>query len=231
MGGVDGVVGTTLRFGRAELPVVGVVENTRMGGPTGDRRYDHQIYQSIYQTRPRLVSMSIMVRGDTAAAIPALHRRLVELAPTSAIDIVDDARSVIAFSYRRARFFALLLSAFMLSALTLASVGLYAMLANQVSRSMVEIGVRKSFGATATSIRMLTLRRGLVIAAAGIAAGMLLSLAAARALRGLLYEVAPLDAAAFAAGAIVIVVVAVAASLIPARRAAAIEPTEAFRRG
>ena len=229
MGGTERAVGTTVEMLGQDFLVVGVVEDTATGGPLGDQRYDHELYRSIYQHLPRLVSMSIITRGGTLAAAPHLRRRLTDLAPTSAVDIVDDAASLIAWTYRGSRFFMLLVSAFTASALALAAIGLYAILANQVTRSTMEIGVRKSFGATAGNIRALILRRGLTVAGAGLVLGLGLSLVAAHSLGSLLYGLPPLDVTSFAVAAVAVLLVAVAASLIPARRAASIEPGDVFR--
>jgi len=229
MGGADAAVGKTIRMFGREYSVIGVAGNVALGGPTGDPRHDLQVYQAIYQTRPRLVSMVIITRGDTLAAVPALRQRLAELAPTSAVDIVDDAQELMAWTYRGTRFLTLLVGAFTTSALALAAIGLFALLANLVARSTMEIGVRRSLGATASGIRALTLRRGLGVAGSGLAIGLLLSVFTARALEGLLYGVPAFDAAAFAAAAAVILLVAAGASLVPARRAAAVPPSEALR--
>jgi len=229
MGGVDRAVGATLGMLGIEHLVVGVVENTALGGPTGDLRHDLEVYRSIYEALPRLVSMDIITRGGTLPAVPELRRRLTELAPTSAVDIVDDAQEILAWTYRDVRFLTLLVGAFSASALALAAIGLYAILSNLVARSTMEIGVRKSLGASAGSIRALTLRRGLSVAGAGLMLGLAFSVPATRALGSLLYGLAPFDVASFAIAAFVIVAAAVAASLIPAHRAAAVEPSEALR--
>jgi len=226
MGGIDGAVGATLHMLGIEHLVVGVVENTAMRGPTRD---DLEVYISIYERLPRQVTMDIITRGGTLTAVPELRRRLTELAPTSAVDIVDDAHDVLAFTYRDVRFFTLLVGAFSASALALAAIGLYAILANLVARSTMEIGVRKSLGASAGSIRALTLKRGVRVAGMGLALGLASSVLATRALGGLLYGLAPFDITSFAIAAIVILAAAVAASLIPAQRAAAVEPSEALR--
>ncbi|MGD8816477.1 MAG: ABC transporter permease [Acidobacteriota bacterium] len=229
MGGVDAAVGQTIRMLDREYSVIGVVDNAALGGPTADQRHDLQVYHSIYQSLPRLASMVIITRGGTLAAVPALRQKLAELAPTSAVDIVDDAKELLAWTYRDTRFLTLLVGAFTTSALGLAAIGLFAVLSNLVARSTMEIGVRRSLGATAASIRLLMLRRGIGVAACGLAIGMALSLLTVQALEGLLYAVSTFDATAFAAAAAVILLVAIAASLIPARRAAAVSPSEALR--
>ena len=114
-------------------------------------------------------------------------------------------------------------------AVLVASVGLYAVVAYAVTRRTGEIGVRVALGATAQHVRRLVLREGARHVLLGSALGLLLGAAATRALRARLYGVGPVDAPTFVIAALVLVTVALLASWLPARRAAAIPPTEALR--
>ena len=229
MGGIERAVGTRVGMDDSEFLVVGVAENTAFGGPAGGPRHDLEFYGSIYQSARRIVSMEIITRGEPLAAAPELRRRLAELAPSSAVDWVDDIDEFLAWTYRDVRFFTLLVGVFTASALALTGIGLYAILSNLVARSTMELGVRKSFGATAAGIMTLMLRRGLTLVGAGLTLGLVLAVLVARSLEGFLFGIQPFDAVSFAAASAVVLVVAVAASVIPARRAAAVQPGEALR--
>jgi hypothetical protein len=114
-------------------------------------------------------------------------------------------------------------------ALLVAAIGLYAVVAYAVARRTNEIGVRVALGATARNIRYLVLGQGTRHALAGAAIGIALGAAATHALRAKLYGVQPLDVPTFAVVTMVLLAVALLASWLPARRAAAIPPTEALR--
>ena len=111
----------------------------------------------------------------------------------------------------------------------LASIGLYGVIAYTVTRRRYEIGVRVALGATPEEIRSLFLRRGMRLAGAGAAAGVVAALGATRLLAGLLYGVRPTDLPTFAAAATLLLAVAFVATVLPARRAAATDPIQALR--
>jgi hypothetical protein len=114
-------------------------------------------------------------------------------------------------------------------ALLVAAVGLYAVVAYAVARRTSEIGVRVALGATARSIRYLVVGQGARHALLGTAIGLVLGAAVTHALRAKLYGVKPLDVPTFVVVTLVLLATALLASWLPARRAAAIPPTEALR--
>jgi ABC-type antimicrobial peptide transport system permease subunit len=115
-----------------------------------------------------------------------------------------------------------------LSAL-LVAVGLYGMHSFRVSRKTTEIGVRMALGASRAQVLAMVLRESLWILLAGLVAGIPLTLLAVRPLRAMLYQMSPFDPMSFALAIAAMFVVAVLATLIPARRAASIEPMQALR--
>jgi len=127
------------------------------------------------------------------------------------------------------RFVAVLLTGFAGAALFLAALGLYGVLAFDVTRRIQEIGVRMALGARASQVVGLFLRRGILVVAIGLLAGLLGSVAATRLLQNLLFQVPPNDAAAYAGAGAVLGIVAVAACLIPAWRAARVDPAVSLR--
>jgi len=118
--------------------------------------------------------------------------------------------------------------AFGVVALFLAAVGIYGVLAYQVSQRRREIGIRMALGSTAADILGLVIRDGMRITGVGLAVGVVGMLALTRAMRGLLYGVQPLDPIVIGMVAIVLTGVAIVATLVPARRAADVSPMAAL---
>jgi putative ABC transport system permease protein len=128
------------------------------------------------------------------------------------------------------RFNTVLLSTFAALAFLMAMVGVYGVLAFSVAERRDEIGIRMALGATPESVLKLVMKEGAALAAAGVIAGIAAALFLTRTLSTLLYGVRPTDPATYVAVAIGLAFAAAAASCLPARRAAALDPAEALRR-
>ena len=124
-----------------------------------------------------------------------------------------------------------LVAAFGLTALFLAVVGIYGVMAQVVGQRMQEFGVRQALGATRGDILRLVFSSGVALTAAGLIAGLLLSLASTRVLETLLYGVSAADPATFAAVTVLLLTVALVAAYVPARRATRISAAAALRSG
>ncbi len=122
-----------------------------------------------------------------------------------------------------------LVSVFGLLALALAMIGVYGLMSYSVSRRTHELGIRMALGARQGEILGLVLRKGLMITVVGLLVGLAAAIAVARLLRGLLFEVSPLDPLTFAAVTLILVITALGACYLPARRAAKITPGAALR--
>jgi putative ABC transport system permease protein len=127
------------------------------------------------------------------------------------------------------RFQLLLIGVFAAIAALLAGVGLYGVLATLVRQRTAEIGVRMALGAAPTSIFQLIVGQGLRLSAAGIFAGLIAAFAVTRVMASMLIGVKPTDPLTFGAMAILFIGIAAVASWLPARRAAALDPTVALR--
>jgi len=127
------------------------------------------------------------------------------------------------------RFFAGFASAFGLTAVLLASLGLYGVLAYGVARRTPEIGIRVALGAERGDVLWLVLRESLVMVAAGLAVGLPSALAITRLARSAVYGIEPGDPVSFVAGTVALLTVASVAAWLPARRAAHIDPLVALR--
>jgi putative ABC transport system permease protein len=127
------------------------------------------------------------------------------------------------------RAYLVLLAVFAGAAVLLASVGLYGVLAQTVGQRTREIGIRMALGAERRQVVWLVMTQGGRLAVVGIVAGLVGAALASRAMAGLLFGVAPLDVPTYAAVGATLLVVALAASFIPARRAAGVDPVRALR--
>jgi ABC-type antimicrobial peptide transport system permease subunit len=119
--------------------------------------------------------------------------------------------------------------AFGLVALLLAAIGLYGVMAFQVSARTREIGVRMALGARRSQVVRMVIGQALRVVAIGVGVGVPFALLGARSLQALLYGITPFDPAPLAAGAAVLVIVGTAAALIPSHNAARVDPLVAIR--
>jgi predicted permease len=175
------------------------------------------------------VALHVRAAGDPAQVTAGVRGELQALDPAMPPPLTVTLADYIGAAYFAQRTAALLLGVLAMLALTLASIGLYSLVAFGVSTRRQEIGVRMALGAGSGDILRLILTEGARLAAAGVAAGVLLALAGTRALGSLLFGVSPVDLPTIAAAAAVLALVAVAASYIPARSAARTDPMLALR--
>ncbi len=213
------------------LRVVGVVPDLQyeeFGEETAASRLN--VFRP-YATAPGR-TLALLVRTKTQsprAQADAVRQALRTADPGLATWDVRTMDEVRAFTTWEQRFFGHLMGAFAGQALLLACLGVYGVLAYAVSQRIHEIGVRLALGARPFDVVGLVVRRGLLLGVAGAGLGLLLSLGVGRALSGVLYGVAPYDPRALAATAGALLLVVTAASLLPARRAAAVDPIAALR--
>jgi putative ABC transport system permease protein len=158
---------------------------------------------------------------DMAASLRAAVQRLD---PELAVARIRTVRDLMDSSVSADRFRAMLLGLFATLALVLAAVGIYGVMAFSVGRRSREIGVRMALGAGTMQLYAQILREGLTVAGAGIAVGLAAALAVTRIMSKLLFGVTPTDPLTFAVVSLVLVVIAAIACLIPARRAARVDP-------
>jgi predicted permease len=207
--------------------VVGVVGDVRFRSMEIAPKPD--VYLSYYQSPNQRLGLYVRTAGDPLAVAEPVRRALRELAPDAPVYEVRTMAARVADATAFARFGALLLAAFAGVALALATLGVYGVLAFAAAQRTREIGVRVALGATRGRVVRLVVGQGLAIAAAGGAAGLAGAFGATRVLRALLYDVAPSDPATFAVIVVLLGAAVVAASWLPARRAAGVAPTQALR--
>ena len=177
-------------------------------------------------------AMTIAVRtelSEPTAVVGELRRILGSVDPEIAVENAGTMREVVARSLNRSRFLLMLLATAAVGALTLAVVGVYAVVGYLVTRRSNEIGVRLALGATPAIVRGTIVRETARLLAIGLGLGLLASLVAGDALRGVLYGVTPTNPLVYLAGAGLLGVAALLASWVAAGRAIRIAPMDALR--
>ena len=187
------------------------------------------IYHPALQAPRPFMNLAVRTVGDPLALVSAIQQRVRDLDRNLPVYKVATMEQNLSDSLMRRRFSMLLLAALAGFALCLAAVGVYSVISYSVGRRTREIGIRMALGAQPGSVQKLILRQGLRPVLAGLAAGLLASLVAMRALASLLYGVTATDPPTFLAVACVLLAISALASAIPARRAARVDPMAALR--
>ncbi len=183
-----------------------------------------------YSQRPSAgETIMARTRGDAGALLAAMRREMLALEPNLVFLDNQTMTAQVDMTLMPARLGAASISVVGVVAMMLAAVGLYGVIAYSVARRTREIGIRMALGARAAAVVGLIMKQGLVLAAAGVAAGFLLSLGAAKAVAGALYGVSFMDPVTWIGTIVTLFAVAAIANLVPARRAAVIDPSSALR--
>jgi putative ABC transport system permease protein len=209
------------------VEVVGVAGHIRHEGLDRDPRA--QVYWPYAQRTQDRVAMVVKTAGDPAAMTAAIRAAIREVDPAQPLYDVAPMSEFIARTLMAQRLNLVLVGSFAALALMLASIGLYGVVSHLTMRRAREFGVRVAVGATPRDLRHLVLRQSFTRAAAGLAAGLALSAIVTRLLTSMIHGVAPLDPLTYAGVAVVLTIVVMAASWIPARRAAKTDPVSALR--
>jgi hypothetical protein len=227
-GGVS-PVGRTLRTGGLDVQVVGVVNDMPYRSPRDPA--PSTLYESAFQ-RSAWGGYHVFLRTGTPLARleGPLRAAVAEIDPGIPVPRIRAQTDIIAQASAKERAFTQLLTIFGGFALLLASIGLHGVTSYAVTRRTNEIGVRVAVGATPGQILWMVMRQVVVLAVAGLMVGVPAAIAGAPLVRSLLYGVAATSFAAIAAAAAVMLAMAVGAGLLPALRAARLDPLVALRR-
>jgi predicted permease len=229
----DHPLGETIPIGadaHRESEVIGIVEDMRQGDISD--ALQTEVFRSYRQTpiQPGAEPLFIIRTSDDPAAHVSTLRSLVRAEDASlALDSVMTMEERLMTSLARPRLYAVLLATFAAFALVIAGVGLFGVLSYNVAQRSREIGVRTALGATTGDIVRLVLRQAAVVTLGGVIAGLWASFAVVKAVSKLLYGVSAHDAVSFIVVPIVLACVAAIACVVPARRAARVDPLRAMR--
>jgi putative ABC transport system permease protein len=209
--------------------IIGIVGDVRYGTIDSTGRPDAYISY----TQARLSRMMIFVRasGDPSALAPGVRAVVRRVAPHAPVFDIRSMSARVATASAQARFSAILLGLFAGVALSLAVMGIYGVLSFGVAQRTGEIGIRMALGAERGQVLALVLRDGAVLALIGLAIGLMAALALTRVLHTMLFEVTTTDPLTYGAMGLVLGLAVLAASWIPARRAARVDPVIALRKG
>ena len=178
-----------------------------------------------------LPTMNLLVRSvaNSLSLAPALQAEISSIDKDITISNLTPLHDVVGASVAEPRFSSELIGAFAALALLLATVGLYGVMAYSVTQRRTEIGIRMALGATRNDVLLEVLRRGSALALAGLGVGLCASIAVGRLLSSMLFAVTPKDPETLVGVSVLLSTVALAASYLPARRAAKVDPMVALR--
>ena len=208
------------------LTVVGVAATTRYRELATPRPTLYVPAEQLMITAGRLAIRTTATPGFVAGAVRDAVRAV---APEVRVLRVSPYAEYLRGPLASPRFNALLLGAFAAAALLMSTIGLYGVMAASVRQRHAEIGVRLALGATRSAVARLVLGEGLRLALLGATFGLTLAFTVTRMLRGLLFQIEPLDPVSLFGAAALLVAAALAATYLPARRATRVDPVEVLR--
>jgi putative ABC transport system permease protein len=226
-------IGKQVAFARADkrewITIVGVVSNIKEFGPDTDA--EPVLYTPIQQKlEPWRRWSGIIVRGpDMGQLSSGIKQAVWAIDPEVPVTKILPMTDLMAATLAQRRFTTLLLTLFAVTALALAVIGIYGVIAYSVVQRTREIGVRMALGAQRRQVVWMVLRQALLLGIVGVTLGAVGSYFASRALTSMVFGISPRDPGTFSAVAMLLLTVALLASLVPAWRATRIDPSAALR--
>ena len=220
-------IGKRFRMGGQWYEVVGVVGHVRHDGLHIDQR--PQVYWNYHQRAQPRMALAARTSQDPKLFVASIVAAIHEADPEQPVYDVRPMDEVVERSTSPQWLNMTLLSLFASIALALATVGIYGVLSYSVGLRAREIGIRMALGSQRGAVIWMVLRQAGILAGLGIVIGVTASLLLGRILSTLLFEIQPTDVLSFVVAALVFLVIACAASFIPARRAASLDPLSVLR--
>jgi predicted permease len=209
------------------LEIVGVVADVRHGGPASEA--NPQVYLPDRLYPPQVAFLALRADGDPLRVVEAVRAEVRSIDSNQSVTDVRMMDEILEQAAGQQHLAARVLGVFAVTALLLAVIGLYGVMAYSVARRTQEIGIRRALGAGHREVLWMVVGQGLRVSTIGIVCGVAAAYASTRLLESLLFEVSTTDAMTFVVVPAVFVLVALLASLIPASRAVRIDPVGALR--
>ena len=209
------------------LEIVGVVADARQGGPTRDPELQVYVPDRLYP--PQVGLLALRADGDPLRTVDSVRAALRTIDPNQSITDVQMMDALLERATGQQHLAARVLGLFAGTALLLAIIGLYGVMAYSVAQRTQEIGIRRAFGAGHREVLWMIVGQGLRVTLIGIGLGVAGAYASTRLLESLLFGVSTTDLVTFVVVPLVFVLVALCASVIPALRAVRIDPAGALR--
>jgi ABC-type antimicrobial peptide transport system permease subunit len=209
------------------LTVIGVVGDVPRNGLTAETPY--QVYASMNQRGTPFASLIVRSALPVATLIKEVERSIWAFNPEQTIGEVRPVRALVAETLTQPQLYLSLFSLFALLGLILGGVGLYGLVAYSVAQRRREFGIRFALGAQIRQVVELVLAQSVKLTTVGLIIGFLGSFAAARLIRSILFRTSPYDLTVFGGVALLLAAIGLLASLVPAWRAANVDPVSALR--
>jgi predicted permease len=207
-----------------KVPVIGVVSDARDLGV--ETEAEPVLYFPGFGVHAVIL---IRTNTDPKSILPEVRNAVRDLDPTQPIYHVETIDEVLSDSLARQRMIAVLLAVFALLALTLAAIGIYGVIAYSVTQRTREIGVRMAVGSSRANILLLMLREAARFTGIGVLAGLIAAFAGAHLTSALLFQTSSADPVSICISVSALLIIAMLAAVLPASRAATINPVEALR--
>ena len=215
-------------WGPTARQVIGIVEDEKMHGL--GQEAPPAMYVNLLQA-PQRGALTLIVRtsGDPLQSVAALRQAIWSIDRSLALYNVSTMDETLAQAVASERFVSVILGIFACLALLLAILGVYGVLSHLVAQRSREVGIRMALGAAPAEVLRMVVSQGLAMTVAGLAVGLIGAFALTRAVAAMLFGVTPTEPSVFAAVALVLAAASLLACLVPARRAAGIDPMATLR--
>lgn len=222
-------IGKRVTVGSATPEIVGVVADMLQRDP--GQPAEPELFRPYAQRTSRAVRMVVRAVGDPLAMAPAIRAEVRALDPNLPVMDVTPLGQLVSTSVARPRFYTLLLTLFAAVGLALAATGIFGVMSYSVTQRAREISIRMALGARRAVVLRMIVGRAMILAVLGASIGIAAALALGRVIQSQLFGVALLDPVTLGAVVLVLIASAAAASFLPARRAAGLDPASALREG
>ncbi|HYG08780.1 MAG TPA: ABC transporter permease [Pyrinomonadaceae bacterium] len=230
-------IGKRLRVGGDRAPlrnIVGVFKHIKHYGPDEEGRVEiftpyKQVPAENFAASNRSLWLAVKTKGDPTSLAPAIRNEVLQMDKDQPISNVGTMEQIVAATVAPQKFATWLLAVFAASAMLLAAVGIYGVMAYTVTQRTHEIGIRMALGAGRRDVLRMVVSQGMKLAFIGVAIGLVGAFALTRLMSSLLYGVSATDPLTYGGVSVLLATVALLACLIPARKATRVDPMIALR--